>query len=204
MTSEESYQRLQGRPIGKGDEIQAAIGQSETLLTPLHMATIAMTIANGGVRYRPHLVDSIWNYDATELVHKIEPEIVADMSKGNEEVFKIMQEGMHSLSVRARSQTNMFRYLPYEPAFKTGTPEIITDKLYNSTVLGFYPYENPKIAFAVVLDGGEYSSRAIRNIIDAYFYDHYEPQFDSNGNVRTYWEPWTEPFPQPVPGRYNE
>jgi len=153
------------------------------------------------VRYRPYLVDSVWNYDATALVHKTLPEITADMSDGNEAVFKAVQDGMYELATTARSL--MFAHLPDLPAYKTGTPEIIPNELYNSTVIGYYPFNNPKIAFAVVMEGGELSARAIRNIIDAYFYDHYEPVLNDNGIPRAFWEPWTEPL-APVPGRYND
>ena len=201
MTTPEIYLDLMGNPMTDGDTIQAAIGQSETLLTPLHMATAAMTIANNGVRYRPHLVHSVWNYDGTELIHKIPTEIVADFSEGNEEVFKTVQDGMYDLAVR---NSHLFRYLPDLPAYKTGTPELITGLLYNSTVMGYYPRDNPKIAFAVVLEGGEYATRAVRNVIDAYFYGHYEVVKDESGNVRTFWEPWTLPFPTAIPGRYNQ
>ena len=200
MTSREVYQDLQGHEIGVGDIIQAAIGQSETLMTPLHMATVAMTIANNGVRYRPYLVDSVTNYDGTKTVYKTQVEIVSDMNKGNEDVFKTVQDGMYSL---AQENNHLFQYLPDLPAYKTGTPELIPGKLYNSAVLGYYPFESPKIAFAVILEGGEYATRAIRNVIDAYFYGHYEPVIDEKGNVQNHWERWKTPNMKPIKGRYN-
>ncbi|MCL2071504.1 MAG: penicillin-binding transpeptidase domain-containing protein [Oscillospiraceae bacterium] len=202
MTTPEVYYDLAGHEMGQGDLIQIAIGQSETLLTPLHMATVAMTIANNGVRYRPYLVDSVWNYDATRLLHKTQTEVVEDFSVGNEDAFKTVQDGMRSLAVR--NQAQLFAFLPDLPAYKTGTPEIEAGKLYNSTVLGYYPFENPKIAFAVVMEGGEYATRAARNVIDLYFYGHYEPSIDERGNIRNAWQRWTQPYPQAIPGRYND
>jgi penicillin-binding protein 2 len=199
MTTPEVYHELMGHALGAGDTIQAAIGQSETLLTPLHMATVAMTIANNGVRYRPYLVDSIWNYDLTELVSKTQPQIIEDFSEGNEASFKTIQDGMYALG---RRNSRFYAHLPDIAAFKTGTPEIIPGTLFNSTVLGYYPADNPQIAFAIVLEGGEWSSRAIRNIIDAYFYGHYEPVFDDDGNTRYDWVRATQPR-TPIPGRYG-
>jgi penicillin-binding protein 2 len=200
MTTPEVFEDLMERQMFVGDTLQASIGQSETLLTPLHMATVAMTIANKGVRYRPHLVQSVWNYDVTELVHETQPEIVADMRKGNEDTFTAVRDGMHQLGLK--QGTGIFNHLPERPAYKTGTAEIIRPTHYNSTVLGFYPFEKPKIAFAVVLERSEYSSRAIRNIIDAYFYNHHAPVIDDNGNVLHDWTRWSDPFPVAVPGRY--
>jgi penicillin-binding protein 2 len=198
MTTPEIYEALMGYPISEGDTIQAAIGQSETLMTPLHMATVAMTIANNGVRYRPYLVDSVWNYDLTELVYQTQREIAADFSEGNEHAFKTIRDGMHQLGLH--QGTGIFNFLPERPAFKTGTAQTYGGN-YNSTVLGYYPFENPKIAFAVVLEYSEYSSRAIRNIIDAYFYGHYEPLFFENGDTMYDWVRWSQPR-QPLPGRY--
>ena len=58
-----------------GHVLQAAIGQSETAVTPLQMAVVASTIANKGVRYQPHLVDSLWDYNLTEKIKDIEPTV---------------------------------------------------------------------------------------------------------------------------------
>ncbi|MCL2634227.1 MAG: penicillin-binding transpeptidase domain-containing protein [Oscillospiraceae bacterium] len=208
MTTRDIYEDLIGSPLTPGDTIQAAIGQSETLVTPLHMATIALMLANDGVRYRPYLVDSVWNYDCTELIFQTMPEIVMDLSEGNEFNFAVIREGMAALALTrhvpinpAAAPTNpnagryMFDGLPDAPAYKTGTPEIIHNVLYNSTVLGYYPANNPQIAFAVVLEGGEYSSCIIRNIIDAYETGMYSPQADEFGNIIG---PWNAPPRVPV------
>ena len=45
-----------------GQVLQAAIGQSEVGVTPLQMCSLAATIANHGTRYKPYLVDSVWDY----------------------------------------------------------------------------------------------------------------------------------------------
>ena len=82
-----------------------------------------------------------------------------------------------------------FEYLPYSVAIKTGTAET-GDGYYTSTVMGYYPAENPKIAFGIILEKGEYSRYMVRNIIDAYIYDCYEPDVDENGIVLTPWKRW--------------
>ncbi|MCL2035953.1 MAG: penicillin-binding transpeptidase domain-containing protein [Oscillospiraceae bacterium] len=192
MTTPEIMEELMSRPLWEGDTIQAAIGQSENQLTPLHMATVAMTIANGGIRYRPYLVDSVWDYEMNTLINETQPQIIADMSEGNEAAFQAVQDGMRMLGNRDIG-AGMLRGLPGLFAYKTGTPEIIKDQLYDSTVLGYYPYDDPQIAYAVVLEGGEYSSWVIRNIIDAYFYDCYEPAMNADGNVTTHWLSWSSP-----------
>lgn len=196
MTTPEIYYDLIGAELNPGDTIQAAIGQSETLLTPLHMATVAMTLANNGVRYRPYLVDSVWNYDQTELIYKTKPETVADISEGNAEYFGIIREGMLEVAKNNNwplySGNWQFVMLPDSPAYKTGTPEIGGGK-FNSTVLGYYPANDPQIAYSIVLEEGEFSRCMVRNIIDAYFYGCYEPDYDQDGNIANPWKKWDAP-----------
>jgi penicillin-binding protein 2 len=57
-------------------------------------------------------------------------------------------------------------------AAKTGTAEIGSGKKYvNSWVIGFFPYENPRYAFAIVMEKGPYSNlvgapSVMRQLID--------------------------------------
>ncbi len=192
MTSPELFEKLRGEPWTEGNTLQAAIGQMDTLVTPLHLAVQALTLANNGIRLKPYLVDSVWNYDRTELISKTEPEIKEVIDNTNN-AFDTVREGMIAVSTLVNWPTSSalwnFDYLPYNVAIKTGTAET-GDGYYTSTVMGFYPAENPKIAFGIVLEKGEYSRYMVRNIIDAYFYDCYEPETDENGIVLNPWKRW--------------
>ncbi|MCL2693861.1 MAG: penicillin-binding transpeptidase domain-containing protein, partial [Oscillospiraceae bacterium] len=124
MTTPEVYEQLMGYPMNEGDTIQAAIGQSETLLTPLHLAVSAATIGNKGVRYKPYLVDSVWNYDFSELIFKTEPQIVETYAADRPEVYRAVHDGMLSVSDFITwplgSGLSNFDFLPSKPAVKTG------------------------------------------------------------------------------------
>jgi len=50
-----------------GEIMQTAIGQGDTLVTPLHMALITATVANDGVMMRPYLVDYVEANDGTNV-----------------------------------------------------------------------------------------------------------------------------------------
>ncbi len=54
-----------GEDASYGEVMQTAIGQGETLVTPLHMALITATVANDGVMMRPYLVDHVESSDGT-------------------------------------------------------------------------------------------------------------------------------------------
>lgn len=192
MSSPELYEKLRGEPWTDGNTLQAAIGQMDTLVTPLHLSVQALTLANDGVRLKPYLVDSVWNYEGTELIYKTEPEIVEVIENQNNS-FEIVREGMVAVSTLVTWPTSSslwnFDYLPYSVAIKTGTAET-GDGYYTSTVMGYYPAENPQIAFGIILEKGEYSRYMVRNIIDAYFYNCYEPDADADGIILSPWKRW--------------
>ncbi len=168
-----------------GQVLQAAIGQSEVGVTPLQMCVLASTIANKGVRYRPYLVDSTWDYNMTEQLSKTEPEVAARISC-SEDDYNTIIEGMKLAAENTTAaqyyETNAqaaylsqfsLEALPYPAAIKTGTPQASNKATQNSTVVGFYPADDPEIAFSAVIENGEYSKYLVRKIIEAYY--GYEP-----------------------------
>ncbi|MCL2018663.1 MAG: penicillin-binding transpeptidase domain-containing protein [Oscillospiraceae bacterium] len=194
MTTPEIYEQLMGHPLSDGDTIQAAIGQSETLVTPLHLAVAAATIANHGVRYKPFLVDSVWNYDFTELVYKTEPQVVSTYAADRPDVWSAVHDGMVTVGdslLWPVGGTSQLIYLPSKAAVKTGTPQAVNDT-YNSVIMGYYPEDDPEIAFAVIIENSEFSRNLVRNIIDSYFYDAYEPDINEDGLVVSPWKQWDE------------
>ena len=58
--------------------------------------------------------------------------------------------------------------LGFDVAIKTGTPQTTSQDDQNSFFIGFAPADDPEIAFAGVIEGGEYSKYMIRDIILAY------------------------------------
>lgn len=99
-----------------GDNLRAGIGQT-SYVTPLQLATYAMTIANKGVRYKTHLVHSVRSYDGT-IESVVEPEILAkaDLS---EEAIQTVHEGMVKV-VKSGTGARYFRGASYDLAAKTG------------------------------------------------------------------------------------
>jgi len=194
MTTPEGFEALNGRPISDGDIIQAAIGQSETLVSPLHLAVAAATIANSGERYKPFLIDSVWNYDRTELVYKTEPQVANVYGAGRNDVWNTTREGMLTVAADVNwplGGPSNFDYLPSKAALKTGTAQA-PNGTYNSVVMGFYPYEEPEIAFGIIFENSEFSRNMIRNVIDAYFYNAYEPDINDDGLIVSPWKRWDE------------
>ncbi len=120
-----------------GNTYHTAIGQFGTQVTPLQAVKEAAALANSGTLLTPTLIASSTpqgtpiNIDAHAL--------------------QVAREGMR-LGVTEGIATGV--KLPYvSVAAKTGTAQIgMKNEYLNAWMIGFWPYENPKYAFAVILD----------------------------------------------------
>lgn len=166
-----------------GQVLQAAIGQSETSVSPLQMAVQASTIANRGVRYEPHLVDSIYDYSGNEKISDHEPKIASHIDLNYEYVYDYINRGMIMASENGFPAEYSLSNLGFDVAIKTGTPQNTRngENLTDTAFIGYAPADNPKIAFAGLVEGGEYSKYMIRSIIQAYFKNYPE-----SGSVNSY------------------
>ena len=158
-----------GQPWYIGYVIQAGIGNQDCGFTPLQLACVANTIANRGVRYKPYLVDSLYTYGSNELVKKTEPEVAATIDLNYDYVYDYIIGGMMDAALNVPYEYSLAN-LGYSVAIKTGTPQTDQSDLskQNSVFIGFAPADNPEVAFAGVIEGGEYSKYMVRGILQAY------------------------------------
>ena len=166
-----------------GNVIQAAIGQSDTYVTPLQMAAQAMTIANHGTRYQTYMVDSIYTYNMNELVSKTEPVTAAVIPDKTGTTFDSVIEGMKQAAAFEPyyypalkdyyTESYLLTDLPQAAAIKTGTPQMRSKEDTGSAFIGFYPADAPQIAFSGFVEHGEYSKLMIKDIISAYYDKNY-------------------------------
>ena len=155
-------------------EVQAAIGQGNTVVTPVQLATYAATIANKGVRYRTHFVKALLDTNTGEVLEETAPEVV-EIIPDEVGAFDIVEEGMVGA---AQTVAGLANY-PYTIACKTGTPqrsEKDEDGKYytNSTIIAYGPVEDPQIAVGIVVEYGGGGSRAgelVADIFNAYFFE---------------------------------
>ncbi len=133
---------------GKVDIGRVGIGQERLLVTPLQMATVAATVANGGVRMKPHLVDRVVDPDG-RTVERIEPEeaervmSASNAGKLGQMMSNVVREGT---GVGAALQG-------IAVAGKTGTAELnIAQRINQPWFIGFAPLSSPKVAVAVTLE----------------------------------------------------
>ncbi len=166
IASPENYNEL-GLTMYAGDVIQTGIGQGEMGITPLQLACVANTIANEGVRYKPYLVEGIYDSDTGECIKKTEPVINATIPLNYDYVYDYIEEGMIGASLNMPYEHNLSDF-GFDVAIKTGTPQTRNLQSQNSVFIGYAPADNPVLAFAGIIEDGEYSKYMIRDIIKAY------------------------------------
>lgn len=172
-----------------GNLLDYTIGQFDTY-TPLQLAQYVSTIANGGYRIQPHLVKEIRepSEDGVSMgpvIQEIGPVVLNKVNNTEKEINRI-KEGMKRVYYGDRgSARSWFRDTDYVAAGKTGTAQSFAydekekrvHETLNVTHIGFAPFDNPEVAYAVVVpyvttddDRTTYVNNMIaRQSLDKYF-----------------------------------
>ena len=156
-------------------DIQAAIGQGNTVVTPVQLATYAGTLANRGVRYRTHFVKAILDTNTGKVLQETQPEVM-DVIEDRGDTFDLVRQGMIGVS---ETMSGLKNY-PVTIACKTGTPQRSetyyvgsTRKHYTNTMMIAYgPAEDAEIALGIVIEyggGGARAGNLVADIFDAYY-----------------------------------
>ena len=124
-----------------GDTYITSIGQYGTQITPLNAVRFVSAIANRGKILKPSLL----------LGGNKNP--IDNTIKFSDEDWQVVHDGMRQSVTYG---TSVGLNVPYvKAAAKTGTAEVGSAKLYvHSWSVGFFPFENPKYAWAVVMERG--------------------------------------------------
>ncbi|WP_234998457.1 peptidoglycan D,D-transpeptidase FtsI family protein [Salirhabdus sp. Marseille-P4669] len=151
---------LQGDDSLAGYLMDYAIGQYEPFTT-LQLAQYISTIANDGYRIRPHLVKEI-RYPSQHdhlgpIYQTIQPEVLNRIEMDDEYLEKV-QYGLYQVVHGSRGTGSALSALPYDVAAKTGTAQHLiyengqlVEETENLTLVGYAPFDDPEIAFAIVV-----------------------------------------------------
>lgn len=130
--------------------VQSGIGQSENAVTPLQMAQWAQIVANKG---QLNTLGIIKGRDLT-----------TQKLLDNDKAFELIHEGMKMAAENIWGEYSLSG-LKYKAAIKTGTPE--NGHGYNSAVIGFYPADDPQVAFSIMLEDSESAYTLVRGLLEA-------------------------------------
>ena len=154
-------------------DIQAAIGQGNTVVTPIQLATYAAALANNGVRYRTHFVKAILDSNTGEVLQETQPEVM-DVIEDTGNTFELVRQGMKQVPSTITGKISSY---PYAIACKTGTPQrsetYAPGKHYlNAMMIAYLPADDPQIAIGITIEYGGYGARTgdlVVDIANAYF-----------------------------------
>jgi penicillin-binding protein 2 len=169
-----------------GETVIASIGQGYMLASPLQLANATAALASRGKRFKPHLVAAIEDPISGSRT-LIAPERLPDVNIENDYFWDSILAGMRDVM---QSEVGTARAVglgaPYEMAGKSGTAQVFSlsqDEEYDeeeiaerlrdhALFIAFAPFNDPRIAVAVVVENGTSGSRVAapiaRAIMDQY------------------------------------
>ena len=152
-----------------GETIIAAIGQGYYLVTPLQQAIVLMAVANGGIIYRPLLVDRVLTPDGA-IFHTNSPEVLRTVYL-KPETWEIIKTGLAAVTSRGTASTVFQGFRP-PIAGKTGSAETGSGTVH-SWFSCYAPADNPEIVVSVLVeeggDGSVSAAPVVRKILEGYF-----------------------------------
>ena len=172
MSNRANHSDYTGTEWRIGDTLQAAIGQADSVFSPLQMAEYCATIANGGTRYSASILKAIRNYDYTEKLYEREPEVLSTVETADYN-WAAVHEGMWQVLNDYINEKNVLQWFDcaLKVAGKTGTAQKGENIQNDGLFMCYAPYDDPEVAIFVAVErGGSGASVQFiaRQIMDAY------------------------------------
>ncbi|MDZ7715914.1 MAG: penicillin-binding protein 2 [Balneolaceae bacterium] len=138
---------------GVGDLLNLGIGQGFISVSPLQMALVSSSIANGGYRVQPHIVEAIRNNNGSVQQTQSQKEKIAWVNSSQIEIAKTgMRRVVENGSGRFYADLDSIKV-----AGKTGTAQN-PQGIDHGWFIAFAPMDNPQIAVAVLIENGGFGS----------------------------------------------
>ncbi|MEN9398180.1 MAG: hypothetical protein RLZ81_2710 [Pseudomonadota bacterium] len=188
-----AYKRADQQKWYAGETISLGIGQGYNNFTVLQMATATATLANNGVKMKPHLVKEvvdIMTHGQSKTAHEVQGEVIAKA-----ENIAVIKNAMVGVNIEGTSAAS-FRGAAYTSGGKTGTAQVIQikqgEKYVASKVderhrdhalfVAFAPAEAPKIALALIVEnagfGAQNAAPIARRVFDYWLLKQYPSEAD--------------------------
>lgn len=194
MSNPQEYRENHGVEWTDGVTSQTAIGQADNMFTPIQLAAMCATIANGGVRLQTHFLDKVLDYTGETVLEAYEPVELYDAGLSSD-VLGVVQTGMQMVATQGTA-ADVFANYPVSIACKTGTAETSTPDENgnkptepNLSFICYAPADDPQIAIAVMMEygnSGDYARNVAKDILDQYFgyytWDEDGDKYDQEGN----------------------
>lgn len=166
MANRENHEELTGESWSIGHTMQAAIGQSDSLFTPIQLAEYCAAVANGGTRHSASILKSVRSYNYGENVFEREDEVLSTVESAQYN-WDAIHEGM-----RLVAKDSLSSYTMTSVAAKTGTAQKGESVTNDGIFICYAPFEDPEIAIAIVVERGGAGANCApiaKEILEAYF-----------------------------------
>ena len=167
IPGEDYYVKMYGEKWPRSIMASLGIGQGEVSVTPLQLAKYVSLIANNGNTYQPHIVKGYLDGTTKQFIPYSFPEVKTGI---RQEVFDIVKEGMF-LVVNGAGTATHIKMQDIHISGKTGTAQNPHGKDH-ALFVGYAPSENPKIAFAIIVEnvgfGGTHAAPIAKALVETY------------------------------------
>ena len=165
----------------RGDTISVGIGQGYVLMTPLQLASMTASVANGGTVYRPFVVRKVVDQEG-KVLKEFKPEILGTAGI-SERSLALVRNGLQAVVNEPGGTGGAARIAEVKVAGKTGTSQVVKLRTGkgnpyqfrdHALFVAFAPVEKPEIAVAVVVEHGEHGGSAAAPIAAAVLRAYFE------------------------------
>lgn len=155
-----------------GDYVNLSIGQGDLLVTPLQMACVYASIANGGDVWTPHVLKCVKSQTGTGSVMEYKPSVLRTCEE-SDTYRKLVEAGLVGvITEESEYQTKHFAGLPVSVAGKSGTAERSGHQPTGWFVV-YAPADDPKYVIASALEnatwGGYSAMYVVRDVLGAIY-----------------------------------
>ena len=188
-----TYKKAEQQRWYSGETISLGIGQGYNSFTMLQVAHATATIANNGLKMRPHIVREVLDVE-TKAPTPVAKEPIGQLPLSPENL-DIIKRAMIGVNIEGTSATS-FAGAQYVSAGKTGTAQVYTVKQnekYNAATvderlrdhalfIAFAPADEPKVALAMVVEnsgfGAQNAAPIARRVFDFVIMGQYPSEED--------------------------
>ncbi|RZL63830.1 MAG: penicillin-binding protein 2 [Variovorax sp.] len=188
-----AYKRPEQKRWYAGETISLGIGQGYNNFTMLQLASATATLANAGVKFKPHLVLSIKDTVTGEVVDKVQPP-AEDLGYARKHI-DVVRNALVAVT-QGGTGTRVFAGSGYVSAGKTGTAQAVSlgrNVRYNAKALeehqrdhslymSYAPAADPTIAVAVIVEnagfGAAHAAPIVRRVFDYWISGLYPNEAD--------------------------
>ena len=175
MSSEDTHMDYAGTEWRIGDTLQAAIGQSDSIFSPLQLAEYCAAVANSGTRYSASILKSVRNYDYSEEVYTRQNEVMSTVTSAQYN-WDAVHEGMYEVANNWQNEAVAKYFVDMvesqRTAAKTGTAQKGENIVNDAIFICYGPYKDPEVAVAIVVERGKAGANCAfmaRQILDVYY-----------------------------------